>query len=57
MTDVMQIARQKRAKLMDKVEKMMAEVEKLDGFIAYGETLSPESEDTADTHAMPHAAE
>jgi len=57
MTDVMQIAKQKRSKLMDKAEKMMAEVEKLDGFIAYGETLAPESEDASDMHAMPHAAE
>lgn len=42
MTDVMKLARDKRARLMGEIEERMAEVERLDNFLMFGTRLSSE---------------
>ena len=42
MTDVMKIAQEKRARLMERIEDQMAEVERLDDFIMFAAKLTNE---------------
>ncbi len=52
MSDVIKIAQDKRARLMEEIEARMAEVEKLDNFIMFGARLSTEEAAGTEDHAI-----
>lgn len=52
MSDVLKIAQEKRARLMEEIEMRMNEVEKLDNFIMFGARLTSEEQGEAEPAAI-----
>lgn len=44
MQDVMQVAQYKRTRLMNQIDQLMAEIEELDDFIGFGQSLVPSTD-------------